>query len=287
VNVEELVLLFADEYSRMAETYDARVAPRFAAMAKHVLALADPRPGELVLDLGCGTGNLALQAAPRVAAETGGVVAIDLAHDAVNLATTKAARKGIRNVRFEMMDGRNIVYRGRIFDAVLSCFGVPVFGYDRSFAEVRRVLKDGGRFVFCEWSAEDDPIAEAFTEVLARHAAVDPPADVKRLREAALYVRESEAWADLRRPEVLTRKLKDAGFAEVRVTTERHPVVFPAADDYLAFRGAWGYVDRELAAMDDAARAAFRRTFAAKVAPHATAEGLVVPWEVHYYHAEE
>src|SRR3970040_1491408 len=139
MNPEEVVLLFADEYSRMAETYDRIVTPHFAPIAERVLELARPRSGEMFLDLGSGTGLLACLLAPRVAPQAG--VAIDLADGALATATYRAAGLGIKTIRFEMMDVRNIVYRGGLFDGVVSNPGSPYFGTDRCFREVSPVLK--------------------------------------------------------------------------------------------------------------------------------------------------
>src|SRR3989304_1736973 len=89
MNPEEVVLLFADEYSRMAETYDRNVTPHFAPIAEKVLELARPQSGEMFLDLGSGTGLLACLLAPRVAPQ--GVVAIDLADGGLPAAPHPAA----------------------------------------------------------------------------------------------------------------------------------------------------------------------------------------------------
>src|SRR5207245_10602398 len=99
------------------------VTTHFARLPVPGLSLAAPKPSELVLDLGTGTGLLACMVAPKVAPQ--GVVAIDLADGAIARATYRAAGLGIRSIRFEMLDVRNIVYRGGLFDAVVSNLGIP------------------------------------------------------------------------------------------------------------------------------------------------------------------
>src|SRR5207244_326877 len=99
----------------MAEAYDKNVTPRFEPIAQEVVRLADPKPNELFLDVGTGTGLLACLIAPRVLPQ--GVVAIDLADGAISVASYRAGNAGIRNIRFEMLDSRNIVYHGKLFDA--------------------------------------------------------------------------------------------------------------------------------------------------------------------------
>src|SRR5256885_1505836 len=59
MNANEATLVWVDEYSRMAEAYDKNVAPRFEPIAQEVVRLAAPKPNELFLDVGTGTGLLA------------------------------------------------------------------------------------------------------------------------------------------------------------------------------------------------------------------------------------
>src|SRR3989442_15391678 len=137
VNPEEVVLLLVDEYSRMAETYDRNVPPPFAPIAERVLRAADPKPGEMFLDLGTGTGLLACLVAPKVAPQS--VVAIDLADGALAAATYRAAGLGIKSIRFEMMDVRYNVFPGGLFQAVVGNLGISCFWTDRLFRAMARV----------------------------------------------------------------------------------------------------------------------------------------------------
>src|SRR2546428_9869636 len=166
----------------MAEAYDKNVAPRFEPIAQEVVRLAAPKPNELFLDVGTGTGLLACLLAPLVLPQ--GVVAIDLADNAISVASYRAGNAGIRNIRFEMLDSRNIVYRGKLFDGVTSNLGVPALGYDRVFQEVYRVLKPGGRFVFSEWPPDPSASFAALRALLEKHGTRAPSKDLSQVREA-------------------------------------------------------------------------------------------------------
>src|SRR5256714_6948319 len=172
MNANEATLVWVDEYSRVADAYDKNAAPRFEPIAQEVVRLAAPRANELFLDVGTGTGLLACLVAPLVLPQ--GVVAIDLADNAISVASYRAGNAGIRNIRFEMLDSRNIVYRGKLFDGVTSNLGVPALGYDRVFQEVHRVLKPGGQFVFSEWPTEPNPTFAVTLERLGTHGTIPP-----------------------------------------------------------------------------------------------------------------
>src|SRR5439155_1335046 len=103
LNPEEASRLLIQEYSRMAREYDAHVTPYHAPIARRLLELARIEEGERILDIGCGTGIVAFEAAAAVG-EGGSVVGIDLAERAVRLAADKAAAAGLRHVRFVVMD---------------------------------------------------------------------------------------------------------------------------------------------------------------------------------------
>jgi len=281
MNMNEATLLWADEYSRMAETYDRVAAPRFEPIARTVLELADPKPNELVLDVATGTGLLACLLAPRVLPQT--VVAIDLADGALTVASYRAGRAGIRNIRFEMMDARNIVYRSGLFDAVVSNLGIPNLGYDRTFYEIRRLLKPGGRVVFSEWDATPPEGQAAFYELLEKYATRTPSPELARIREARALNRSDPDARALRHPPRVREKLEAAGFASVQVVSKTFPVSFAGPQDLVAFVGAWGWDERELEEMPSDARRAFDAELSERLRPRMGPGGLVEGFPIHVY----
>ncbi len=285
MNANEAALLYADEYSRMAETYDRVVAPRFEPIARTVVELLAPKPGELILDLATGTGLLACLLAPLAAPQT--VVAIDLADEAIGVASFRAGNAGIRNVRFEMMDARNIVYRGQLFDKVGSNLGIPNLGYDRTFYEVHRVLKPGGLFVFSEWDARPSESFDAFYAVLEKHKTAAPSKTLAQLREAVALNRDDPEAKALKDPKAVARKLESFGFTEVRDVPKSYTTHFASVAELIAFMGAWGWDERELNEMSPDHRAAFEKEVAARLEGRQGAKGLDDTWTVHFTVARE
>ena len=106
-----------------------------------LIELVGPQPGESVLDVGTGSGGLALLAARRGARATG----IDPAADGIERARERAEAEGL-SVRFEVADAQALPYEDGEFDVVLSSFGV-MFAHDhrRAADELARVVHSGGR----------------------------------------------------------------------------------------------------------------------------------------------
>jgi ubiquinone/menaquinone biosynthesis C-methylase UbiE len=284
VNANEATLVWVDEYSRMAEAYDANVAPRFEPIAQEVVRLADPKPNELFLDVGTGTGLLACLLAPRVLPQ--GVVAIDLADGAISAASYRAGHAGIRNIRFEMLDSRNIVYRGKLFDAATSNLGIPALGYDRVFQEVHRVLKPGGRFVFSEWPTDPNPSFAAIRELLAAHGTPKPSKELAQVREAVRLVRTDPEARALGNPTAVLKALSTAGFDRHEAKTKDFPVRFAGTDELLAFVRSYGWYEREVAEMLPQGRVAFDADLSARLKPLTTPSGIEDTWTLHFYVAQ-
>src|SRR2546422_2713845 len=247
VNANEATLVWVDEYSRMAEAYDQNVAPRFEPIAQEVVHLADPKPNELFLDVGTGTGLLACLLAPRVLPQ--GVVAIDLADGAISVASYRAGNAGIRNIRFEMLDSRNIVYHGKLFDGVASNLGVPALGYDRVFHEVYRVLKTSGRFVFSEWPTDPNPSFAALRELLEKHGTRSPSKDLVQVREAVRLVPSDPQAKTLGDPRAVLEALRGHGVDPRGAKKKGVPVRFASPDELVRFAASYGFYERELREM--------------------------------------
>jgi ubiquinone/menaquinone biosynthesis C-methylase UbiE len=127
---------------------------RLTALHRTLVALAGIRPGERVLDVGCGPGRLAIMAGVAVG-PTGEVCGIDPAPEMVELARRKATQAGAP-VRFEVGVIEAMPYPSDHFDVVLSSLmlhHLPDSLKRHGLAEVHRVLKPAGRFVAVDFGA--------------------------------------------------------------------------------------------------------------------------------------
>jgi ubiquinone/menaquinone biosynthesis C-methylase UbiE len=129
------------------DLWRAQLAPAQAV----TIAFAHLVPGEQVLDVACGTGATALEAAARVA-PGGGVTGIDLSERMVQTARERAQAARCTNARFERMSAEAIGLPDKSFDVALCSLGlmyVPDPG--QALAEIRRLLRVGGRLVTAVW----------------------------------------------------------------------------------------------------------------------------------------
>ncbi len=147
----------------LAPVYDpmCRVVGAGLAMRRRTVALAGLRPGDRVLDVGCGTGVLTRLAAEMVGPE-GVAIGIDPGLAMTGIARLKAART-LSRARFELGIIEALAFADDAFDVVLSSFvlhHLPADVKRAGLREVWRVLKPGGRFVLLDFDTAR-PIARA------------------------------------------------------------------------------------------------------------------------------
>ena len=206
-------------FDRVAGRYDALNSVMTAGLhhrwRERAAERAALQPGETALDICCGTGDLALELAPRVG-PGGRVVGCDFSEPMLDLAREKAAERGAAGVRFEWADALELPYDSERFDAVTVGFGARnLADLDRGMREMGRVLKPGGRAVILEITRPTRPPLSTFFSLwfdrivpLLGAFSSDP--------EAYSYLPESVR--SFPNPLGLAEKMHTAGFEQVRYT---------------------------------------------------------------------
>jgi SAM-dependent methyltransferase len=148
----------ADRFDRAVARYD-----------EPFLAAAGLRPGDRVLDVGCGTGRTTRDAA-RI---TGSAVGVDLSSAMLDVARRRAAEEGLTGVRFEQADAQVAAFPPAGFDVAISRTGAMFFADPvAALANVGGALVPGGRLVLLVWQALE--ANEWMTEILGALAAGRP-----------------------------------------------------------------------------------------------------------------
>lgn len=144
------------------------IARQVMSASEALCQAVDPRPGQRVLDVACGSGNAALVAARRYCEVTG----IDYVPALVERAKMRAVAEGTK-IDFQVADAQALPFPDTHFDVLLSVFGV-MFAPDQEQAasELLRVCGPGGKIGLCCWMPED--FGGDFFSVHARYVPSPP-----------------------------------------------------------------------------------------------------------------
>lgn len=145
-------------FDRLTPLFDGvvAVASRDRTLKRAVLDRAAPSGGEAVLDVGCGTGTLAVAAARRGARVTG----LDADPAILSRARRKASAAGV-DVAFAEGMSTDVPHPDASFDVVVSTLFFHHLRDDAkraTAAELARVLRPGGRLVIGDWGRSQDPL---------------------------------------------------------------------------------------------------------------------------------
>lgn len=170
-------------------------------------------PGDSVLDVCCGTGDLSFELAGRVA-PGGHVIGSDFSEPMLDLAREKAETRGSESVRFEWADALNLPYGDGRFDAVTVGFGVRNFAdRERGLREMARVLKPGGRLVILEFTEPRRPPFSTFYSLWFDRIV---PVLGRLTPNPEAYSYLAESVHGFPKPEGLAEKMEAAGLEQIR-----------------------------------------------------------------------
>jgi SAM-dependent methyltransferase len=160
-------------WDRMVPVYTREIDKRFGPIVERVVKWGDLKPGQHVLDLGTGTGSVALRAAEAVA-PNGRITAFDISPDMLALARQRAA-SAQANITFVEGRAEAIPANAESIDAVLASLSL-MYVIDREAAarEIARVLRPGGRLVGAVWAGPERTDIVLLQQIAASFAP-EPP----------------------------------------------------------------------------------------------------------------
>jgi ubiquinone/menaquinone biosynthesis C-methylase UbiE len=219
-------------------------------------------PDTRVLDVACGSGNVAIAAARIGAVVTG----VDIAPNLLEDGRERAKAEGV-TVRFDEGDAEQLPYPDADFDVVVSMFGAMFAPRpELTAAELVRVCRSGGRIAMANWTP--DGFAGQILQTVAKYA--PPPPGVPSPLQ----------WGD----DATVRQLLRDGVADLQITKRICPIKypFPPSEVVEYFRTYFGPVNRAFAALDEDGQFSLRRDLEHIWSTHNRAENKSTYIEAEY-----
>jgi SAM-dependent methyltransferase len=238
--------------------------PRDADLVEPLVEAAPIRSDTFALDIGCGTGALALRVAR--AATFGWAVGIDLSQSMIAQARRMATAGWIGNAEFLVGDAQVHPFDASAFDVAVSHFGTMFFDDPiAAFTNIGRALRPGGHLVFvCPGAMADCAWYGVPLGALLGHppTATDAPS----------------AMFSLADPATVQRILTASGFSDIGLTRLDRSLWFGAevGDAAWALTGS-GPVRRLIELDPTLTEAKARRAIARAITPYASADGVRIP----------
>ncbi len=201
--------------SNIASIYDDFMGPVFfAPFAQDLARRAAAMAPESILETAAGSG-ISTEALARALPQAT-ITATDLNQAMIDVARVKPA---LARVKWQAGDATKLPFPNGTFDLVASQFGVMFFpDKQAAYAEARRVLSPGGRFLFNVWDSLDvNPVPAKMLDSLAQQFPTDPPMFMRRLPHGYFNV-----------PEIV-KTLQAAGFTKVVAEPVKLPCLAPSA----------------------------------------------------------
>lgn len=215
---EQKVAMVADVFHSVAAKYD--IMNDVMSMGIHrlwkrfTIDCSGVRPGQQVLDLAGGTGDITALFAKRVG-PTGKVVLADINESMLNVGRDKLRDLGlVTNIEFVQANAEALPFADNSFDIVSIGFGLRnVTDKDAALRSIFRVLKPGGRLLVLEFSKPQSEVLSKAYDLYSFRILPFMGQLIANDKESYQYLAESIRMHPDQ--ETLKQMMQDAGFAEV------------------------------------------------------------------------
>lgn len=158
VSPEEKTAKVGAVFSSVAKKYDIMNDAMSAGLHRlwkdKFVRRVKPQPGEMILDMAGGTGDIAFRMHERGAS----ITVSDINQDMLDVGIERAMERGLDGLVWSRQNAEELSFQSRVFDAYTIAFGIRnVTRIDKALREAHRVLKFGGRFFCLEFSTTEWP----------------------------------------------------------------------------------------------------------------------------------
>jgi trans-aconitate 2-methyltransferase len=239
------------------------------------IAKLDPRPGERVLDIGCGNGALTIELASRVL-PGGDVVAMDISTEMLDQARTNVAARQYKNIRLVQQDVQALK-DVETFDAVFSNSSIHwIHDLETLYLRIHSALKHGGRIMVQTGLDAENALMAALHETIA------DPRFTPYFTNATAF---QWPWRFCTVPET-EGILQAAGFSSTTVEVDHRVNIFPTKEAFVNYCRAAALVPF-LPFVPDKLKATFVESFMDRLLVHNGAKPLDLIMPRLYIHAKK
>jgi SAM-dependent methyltransferase len=242
---------------------------RNVEMLAMLLDAAGAKPGERVLDIGCGTG-VTTQPYAEAVGPSGHVTAADIAQPMLDAARRRIDAAGLRNVTLLLADAQVHPFPPAAFDLLTSRCGLMFFADPyAAFANLIKALRPGGRLCAAVWAGLAENVHWKIPfDIAVRH--LGPPAPQPAHAPGPHVFGDRDYLRDI---------LTSAGFADIAIAPKDFHIRGETAAGMAEHVGMFGAVQRLMdeKAADEATRRTIVKDTEAAFGAYATADGVGLP----------
>jgi SAM-dependent methyltransferase len=226
----------------------------------------DPQPGQTVLEVAAGTGDLGFLVAQRIG-EGGRVISSDFSPEMVDVARRQGEARGVSNVEYRVLDAESMDLEDDSVDAVVCRWGYMLMADPAAaLRETRRVLRDGGQLAFAVWMTPDrNPWAALPGMTIVERGHMPPPEP------------GAPGIFGMGDPDRIRKLVAEGGFGEPQLEEITFEFHYPDADDaWDALVRLAGPLARVVRALPEDEQRATREAIIQKMEPYRQSDGSYV-----------
>jgi ubiquinone/menaquinone biosynthesis C-methylase UbiE len=273
LDAEEACLVNCELFGKHAALFESAIVPLWQGVYDSLVDRARVAEGSRVLDVGTGTGEVALRLG-RAVGQRGRVVGIDAQPEMLTIAGRKVKDRRLNNVEFHQMPMEHMDLPDGSFDSVVGNYSLCCcMDYEATLSECHRVLKPEGRLTYNHGGLSDPLTYQVIVKIFEDYKTKTPSKKLREIREA--QTAQWEAVEKYRDPAVTLGVIRGIGYKDAEATLTRRVIDYKDAgsfvDEWVSFD--WSSEAEEIPSAD---QKAFRKEAMEALRPLSKGQGFRV-----------